>query len=140
MCKSAKIPFHHKPSRFYTWVSPKFNEQNIIINQIDFILINERLKNLIKHVYICPVADANSNPNPIIVKIKIKIRKAPKSIETEASSPKTDKSVKEKLAKRTNGNLKKVPTDKHEHNINHTWSHITDTIKTSQSGQRSLQK
>lgn len=67
--------FQHPPRRLYTWSSPKDNESNLIRNQIDFILVNERFKNCIKNVKSYPGADVNSNHNPIIAKINIRLKR-----------------------------------------------------------------
>ncbi|XP_030757748.1 craniofacial development protein 2-like [Sitophilus oryzae] len=64
--------------RLWTWKSPAHNQDNIIRNQIDFILINDRFKNCVKSAKTYPGADVNSDHNPVVASIEITFKKLKK--------------------------------------------------------------
>lgn len=68
--------------RLYTWKAPSDREDNIIRNQIDYVLINERFKNCIKSVKTYPGADIHSDHTLLCSKIKIKLKKINKTQKT----------------------------------------------------------
>ena len=59
----------------YTWKSPG----DIIPNQIDYIMINNRHKNSVMNVKTYPGADAASDHNPVMMKIRVKLKRKLKS-------------------------------------------------------------
>ncbi|XP_030747109.1 uncharacterized protein LOC115875737 [Sitophilus oryzae] len=61
--------------RLYTWKSPQDDKQNIVRNQIDYILINHRYKNVIKSVKTYPGADVSSDHNPLVARFLIALKK-----------------------------------------------------------------
>lgn len=61
--------------RLYTWTSPKHTAQNIVRNQIDFILINNRYRNAIKSVKTYPGADIMSDHNTLVAVFQVKLKK-----------------------------------------------------------------
>ena len=67
------------PRKLYTWKSPG----DIIRNQIDYIIINERFRNCIKQAKTYPGADINSDQNPVVIKIKVKQKKTRNRIRKE---------------------------------------------------------
>ncbi|XP_023234361.1 craniofacial development protein 2-like [Centruroides sculpturatus] len=61
--------------RLYTWISPtEDNNGTPIRNQIDYILINKRFKNIIKRVTTYPGADIGSDHVPLIADLKLKLK------------------------------------------------------------------
>lgn len=54
------------PRRLYTWTAPGHTKNNIIRNQIDFIIINKRFRNGIQSVKTYPSADADSDHNLLL--------------------------------------------------------------------------
>ena len=71
--------FQQPPRKLYTWKSPG----DIIRNQIDYIIINERFRNCIKQAKTYPGADINSDHNPVVIKIKVKLKKTRNRIRKE---------------------------------------------------------
>ena len=65
------IFFEHPKRRLYTWKNP----DDIVRNQIDFIMINSRFKNSFKDINTYPGADIDSDHNPVVSKIEIKLKK-----------------------------------------------------------------
>ncbi|XP_050505674.1 craniofacial development protein 2-like [Diabrotica virgifera virgifera] len=66
-----KLPYR----RLYTWRSPGDTPENLIRNQIDYILINKRFKNSITSVKAYPGADIKSDHNPLVGKFRLKFKK-----------------------------------------------------------------
>lgn len=71
----ANTLFKLPPRRLYTWTSPAHTAKNIVRNQIDFVLVNERFKNCVKSAKTYPGADVNSDHNPVVVTLSIKLKK-----------------------------------------------------------------
>ena len=63
--------FKHQLRNIYTWKSPG----DIVRNQIDYIMINERFKNAVTNVKTYPGADVGSDHNRVLMQIKIKLKK-----------------------------------------------------------------
>ncbi|XP_030763694.1 craniofacial development protein 2-like [Sitophilus oryzae] len=61
--------------RLYTCKSPQDNDYRIVRNQIDYILINNRFKNLITKVTTMPGADIESDHNPLRANILLRFAK-----------------------------------------------------------------
>lgn len=70
--------FQLPPRRLYTWQSPQHNENNIVRNQIDFMLINRRYRNGIQGVRAYPGADISSDHNPLIGNLHVKLKRLQK--------------------------------------------------------------
>jgi len=67
--------FASPPRRLYTWTSPHHDGQNIIRNQIDFILINKRFRNSLMSAKIYPETVIRPDYNPVIIEMKLKCKK-----------------------------------------------------------------
>ncbi|KAL1446089.1 hypothetical protein WDU94_009850 [Cyamophila willieti] len=62
--------------RLYTWKAPADGiDNNIVRNQIDYILIRKRYRNAVKSVKTYPGADVSSHHNPVVAIIKVKLKK-----------------------------------------------------------------
>lgn len=63
--------------RLYTWKSPNDDplNPNSTRNQIDYILINKRFRNIVKRVTTYPGADVGSDHNPLLANIKMRLKK-----------------------------------------------------------------
>ena len=61
------------PRRLYTWRSPQDREENIVRNQIDFILINKRYSSSIVKALPYPGADVSSDHTLLVARIRIKL-------------------------------------------------------------------
>lgn len=68
--------------RLYIWQSPQHRPDNIICNQIDYVLIKTRFKNGIKGIKLCPGAYVGSDYNPVIGNLDVKLRKLKKYCRT----------------------------------------------------------
>ncbi|KAL1447433.1 hypothetical protein WDU94_013960 [Cyamophila willieti] len=63
--------FKQHPRRLYTWTSPKDSKENIIRNQIDYILLPKAFRKFVKSVKTFPGADINSDHNPVVCDFKM---------------------------------------------------------------------
>lgn len=63
------------PRRLYTWRSPADKPNNIIRNQIDFILINRRFGTSITRACTYPGADVPSDHVLLLARLKIRLAK-----------------------------------------------------------------
>lgn len=66
--------FKLHPRRLYTWKSPQDSYNNIVRNQINYILINRRYQNSIKRVAAYPGADIGSDHNPLIADFQFRLK------------------------------------------------------------------
>lgn len=66
----ANTQFQQHPRRLYTWKSPGSRTKN----QIDYILINERYKNMIKNCHTYPAADCNTDHVMLVAKCKMNLK------------------------------------------------------------------
>ena len=78
----ANTLFKHPARRIYTWKSPG----DVCRNQIDYIMVKERFRNIVKQAKAYPGADINSDHNPVVIKASIK----PKVIRKGTSKEKLD--------------------------------------------------
>ena len=70
----ANTYFQHPKRRLYIWRSPG----DIYRNQIDYSLINKRLRNGVKQPRTYPGADVGSDHNPLMIRMIIKLKKSKK--------------------------------------------------------------
>lgn len=66
--------FKLHPRRLYTWTSPQHTANNIVRNQIDYIIINKRFRNSIKNCLTYPGADIKSDHNPVVATLHCKFK------------------------------------------------------------------
>lgn len=97
-----KLPFR----RLYTWMSPQHTQDNIVRNQIDFILINRRFRNCIKSTKTYPGADAHSDHNLLCSILNIKLKQNKKSIKTMRTQQEILKEPE--IIKEVNDNIHKI--------------------------------
>ena len=67
--------YQHPKRNIYTWKSPGDCHRN----QIDYILINNRFRNVIKDAKTLPGADINSDHNPVVIKAQVKLKRPTKA-------------------------------------------------------------
>uniref|UniRef100_A0A8D8V3E1 Craniofacial development protein 2 n=1 Tax=Cacopsylla melanoneura TaxID=428564 RepID=A0A8D8V3E1_9HEMI len=62
--------------RLYTWKAPSDGiNNNVVRNQIDYILVRKRYRNSVKSVKTYPGADVSSDHNPVVAIVKVKLKK-----------------------------------------------------------------
>lgn len=61
--------------RLYTWISPQDKPEKIILNQIDYIMINQRYRNAVKRANTYPGAYIGSDHGILIADVQIKLKK-----------------------------------------------------------------
>ncbi|XP_037942288.1 craniofacial development protein 2-like [Teleopsis dalmanni] len=105
--KISNTMFNLPPRRLYTWKSPSDTPDNIIRNQIDFILINDHFCSSVKKVTTYPEADVQSGHNLLMAKICIRL----------ASNRKKKPSLKLNLEKLRNDDIKCSLKNKINHSI-----------------------
>lgn len=71
----ANTLFKLHPRRLYTWTSPQHTADNIVRNQIDFVLVDKRSRNLIKNCVTYPGADIKSDHIPVVATLYCKFIK-----------------------------------------------------------------
>ena len=64
--------------RLYTWKAPGDRTDRVIRNQIDYILINDRYKNMVTKAKTHPGADCGSDHNLLINSLNLKLKKISK--------------------------------------------------------------
>lgn len=64
--------------RLYTWKAPSDEQDNIVKNQIDFILLNERFHDSNKSVKADPGADVSFDQKSLIAKVRLQLKKTSK--------------------------------------------------------------
>lgn len=73
-----KLPFR----RLYTWTSPQHTQENIVRNQIDFMLINQRYRNCNKSTKAYPGADLYTDHNLLCSTLNVKFKTTNKPTKT----------------------------------------------------------
>ena len=63
--------FRNHPRRLHTWISP--GDQ--VRNQIDFITISQRFRNMVTNCHTYPGADCGSDHNPVVATLRLKLKK-----------------------------------------------------------------
>lgn len=121
--------FDHHPRRLYTWKSPADSTQNVIRNQIDFIMINKRFQNSITSCKTYPGADISSSHNLLLSNLKIRLKKLiPRK---EKPRMKTEKllidSVKETIKQELNEKLTDV-NRMEDKNIEERWNTLKEVL------------
>ena len=80
-CRARKLTitntwFTQPNRRKYTWISPDGKTRN----QIDYIMINTRLRNRVKQAKTYPGADIGSDHNSVVATVKINLKKIKKKV------------------------------------------------------------
>ena len=91
--------------RNWTWECPDKSTRN----QIDFILINNRLGNSVLNTKVYPGADCCTDYNPVIAKLRVrlkKVKKAPTNIKLDFHLLKSRNQVREKYKVAVRNRLK----------------------------------
>ncbi|CAH2096300.1 unnamed protein product [Euphydryas editha] len=70
----ANTLFQLPPRRLYTWTSPAHMKDNIVRNQIDYVMLNKRFRNSIKCAKTYPGADIGSDHHPVIVDLSCQLK------------------------------------------------------------------
>ncbi|XP_065368794.1 uncharacterized protein LOC135961229 [Calliphora vicina] len=65
--------FRLHPRRLYTWKSPQDNRENVVRNQIDYILINRRYCTCVTKCSTFPGADVPSDHNLLLANVRTKL-------------------------------------------------------------------
>lgn len=92
--------------RIYTWRAPGDSPDNIIRNQIDYIAVPTRYKNVIKASKTYPGADVCTDHNPVVCKMVLRVKRLEKKAHNNAidiknlSNPETEQKVREQLKKK----------------------------------------
>lgn len=126
--------FKLPPRRLYTWKSPQDNPNNIVRNQIDYILIRKRYRNGVKSVKTYPGADVPSDHNLLMAKVQVRLKKVKKPNKKKNVPMDALKCNKQRtqIAERLNNNLKKIKEKRSRittHNIEKTWTEMKNAIK-----------
>ncbi|XP_072375942.1 uncharacterized protein, partial [Diabrotica undecimpunctata] len=116
------------PRRLYTWKSPA-DTNNVIRNQIDYLLICKRYQNSIKSVKSYPGADVRSDHNPVVGRFRINLKKlvAKTKVERIQVSRLKDPSTKEQVTLKIKEELTKIeiiPTE----DENRKWNILKDAL------------
>jgi len=119
--------FDLPPRKLYTWKSPQDTPQNIVRNQIDYILINRRFKTSISRVSTYPGADVPSDHNLLLSKLKIKLsnNKVRKQLQHLDLDKLKNEETKMQLANELNENLRNMNSDQ---DINDQWNHLKNSV------------
>lgn len=116
--------------RLYTWKSPADSLSNIIRNQIDYIMINQRFKNIIQSAKTYPGADIMSDHNVLVANIRVRFKKCRHvAIKNKLNMERlTEIEVKNKLAAKIEYDLTVKETRNIEETVEQKWLHMKNTI------------
>lgn len=114
--------------RLYTWQSPQHNENNIVRNQIDFILINRRYRNAIQGVRAYPGADISSDHNPVIgnLHVKLKSLQKPSTTSVDIRNLKIPATL-ERVRQRVNEELSQMSSNSTS-NVQEQWNEMHNIL------------
>ena len=123
--------FKLPPRRLYTWTSPASTVENIIRNQIDFILVGQHLKKYVTSVKTYPGADVRSDHNPVVMDFKmLRFRKAIRNAQPSRRvdikklvNPEVKVNVRNALEEKMKTVKAKRPTE-----VESTWNSIKDSM------------
>lgn len=121
--------------RLYTWQSPQHNNNNIVRNQIDYILVNSRFRNGLRGIKTYPGADVGSDHNPVVGNLDIRFKSikksAPKKIDIR-NLKKTDTLINAK--RQINKEFEAIKSENvNNTNIEDAWEKIKNkTVKVEQ--------
>lgn len=118
--------------RLYTWKSPADKDNNIVRNQIDYILIKHRYRNAIKTVKAYPGADVSSDHNPLIARFQLQLKKMQNKHKVDKLDIEKLKSeeIREKLKQQINANLEKATTksQQNEESAEQQWQFLKTAL------------
>jgi len=101
--------FRLPPRRLYTWKSPADKLEQIIRNQIDFMMVNRRFRNSITSVKTYPSADIMSDHTPFVGFIKLRLKKIKRKTKTFFKMTLLkDPSVKQKVGVKINEQINQL--------------------------------
>ena len=127
--------------RLYTWKGPGDNENNIIRNQIDYILIDKRYRNGIKGVRTYPGSDIGSDHNPVVGKIEIRLKKIQREKRARPNFEKLrEPETKEKITRILNRKLKETAQLIANESIEESWQSFKNVINEVQENELGTQK
>ncbi|XP_050513133.1 uncharacterized protein LOC126888800 [Diabrotica virgifera virgifera] len=120
--------FRLSPRRLYTWKSPADTANNMIRNQIDFILINKRFKNSLTSVKTYPGADVSSDHNQLVGQVELKLKKFIKSKPKQNLDYDTLKDPVVRQNVRDVMREKLETAKQQEQSVEQKWSYIKDVV------------
>ena len=96
--------------RLYTWKAPKDSTNNIIRNQIDYILINNLFTSSIQNVKTYPGVDISSDHKPVAATLRLKLRKIKRKPTQKIDIEKIqNKDIQKKIKTSLNEELNTLP-------------------------------
>lgn len=117
--------------RLYTWKSPADKNGQLVRNQIDYILINQRFKNAIKWTKTYPSADCNTDHTLLSTCINVKLKRT--QIPPTTRKINTDllkgQHVREAFAVSMNQNIKKCICPEETLPIDQQWSEVENAMQ-----------
>lgn len=118
--------FKNHKRRLYTWLSPGGKYRN----QIDFILINERYKNIVKKCHTYPGADGNTDHVLLMAKCKIKLKKIPEHNNTRSWDVQRlkDKEIREKFQDKLLQYDAVTTSESELESVESNWNHLKENI------------
>ncbi|XP_060531554.1 uncharacterized protein LOC132705137 [Cylas formicarius] len=123
--------FSLPPRRLYTWRAPQDRPGNIVLNQIDFVLVNKRFSTTVSRAQTYPGADVPSDHCLLTISIKLKLalRKVNKGqIRKLDTSKLQQEEIKSDLRNKLNQKLKQIK-DQTDQQPLEVWETVETTIK-----------
>lgn len=129
--KVANTWFKHHPRRLYTWKSPADQPENIVRNQIDFVLVNSRFGSAIKNAYTYPGADVPSDHNLLTTTVKISLSNGIKTKPKQllALERLQDPNIKLVTADQINTKIETITPRIETDNVTQSWDNIVNIIR-----------
>ncbi|XP_060531543.1 uncharacterized protein LOC132705128 [Cylas formicarius] len=122
--------FSLPPRRLYTWRSPQDNKDNIVRNQIDFILINRRFGTSLKRVCTYPGADVPSDHVLLLAsyKVKLSLVKRQQRKPQLAIEKLKNEEVRTTLQQKLNDGLARLRETIGEYQVDNIWDSLKKTM------------
>ncbi|XP_030747690.1 craniofacial development protein 2-like [Sitophilus oryzae] len=122
-----KLPYR----RLYTWTLPQHTQENVVRNQIDYILINRRFRNCIKPTKTYPGADVHSDHNLLCSKLNIRLKKNSKPIKRSRMQQEILKEpeILKNLSQEVNGNMHTIVTPSENKSVEDNWQDIKVSLR-----------
>lgn len=116
------------PRRLYTWKSPRDRADNVVRNQIDFIMVNKRYRNSVLSAKTYPGADVGSDHNPVVTKFRLHLQNnnRRKSNKKWDISKLQNEEIRQKVQQELAQKIQNIPTG--NENIEQNWLQLKETI------------
>lgn len=121
--------FQLPPRRLYTWRSPADSPQNLVRNQVDYILINSRFKSSVKRACTYPGADVPSDHVLLVAVIRLTLANVKKSNSGRriALERLKDPAIRDTVSEQINSQMHGIIPD-NGNDLTPSWTRLSDIV------------